>query len=527
MAAAILLVGVVATPVATVVVSALGPAGGAWSHIAANLLPEYLGHTAILGAIAGGVALSIGVGSAWLVTMCDFPGRRAFRWALVLPLAVPAYIAAFAYAGMVDVTGPLQRAIRAVVPGASDAYLDWNVMRIEVVSVIFGLVLYPYVYLPTRALLEWRAGDTLEAARLLGRKPRDVFLRVGLPLARPAVAGGMALVLMEVLNDYGAVAYYGVTTFTTGIFRAWFSLGDLGSAIRLAAVLLVVVAVVLALERWQRGGARYHEGGSSRPVGRYALGRRARVAATAFCAAPLVLGFGLPVSMLAFWSARTAPEVVDAEFLRLALHSFGLAGAAGAVAVGVAVVLAYAGHLDRTRLTRAAARVAVLGYSVPGAVIAVGALLVTLALDRWITGGQASLVFTGSLAALVFAYVVRFLAVAYLPTEAGFDRTGRDPGEAARTLGASPVRTLFSIEIPLLKGALLAAATLVVIDVLKELPITLILRPFDFDTLATRAFQLASDEQVAEAAPAALLVILAASAVAFVLDRTFDGRRSR
>ncbi len=525
MAAAILLVGAVATPVVTVVVSALGPSGGAWSHIASNLLPEYLAHTAVLGAIAGGVALVLGVGSAWLVTMCEFPGRRHFRWALVLPLAVPAYIAAFTYAGMVDVTGPLQRAIRAFVPGASDVYLNWNVMRIEVVAVIFGLVLYPYVYLPVRALLEWRAGAALEAARLLGREPRDVFLRVALPLARPAVAGGMALVMMEVLNDYGAVAYYGVTTFTTGIFRAWFSLGDLDSAVRLAVVLLVVVAVVLALERWQRGGARYHEDGPARTVGRYRLDGRSAAAATAFCSAPLALGFGLPVTMLAWWSARTAPEVVDAGFLRLALHSFGLAGGAGALAVAVALVLCYAGHLDRTRLTRSIARVAVLGYSVPGAVIAVGVLLVTLVVDRGITGGEAALVFTGSLTALVFAYVVRFMAVAYLPTEAGFERVGREPGEAAHTLGASPLRALIRVEIPLLRGALLAAATLVVIDVLKELPITLILRPFDFDTLATRAFQLASDEQVAEAAPAALLVILAATGVAFVLHRTFEARR--
>lgn len=513
-----------ATPVVAVVVSAFGPAGDAWGHIASNLLPEYLAHTAILGAIAGAVAFAVGVGTAWLVTMCDFPGRRHFRWALVLPLAVPAYIAAFTYAGMVDVTGPLQRAIRAVVPGASETYLNWNVMRIEVVGGIFGLVLYPYVYLPTRALLERRAGAALEAARLLGREPRDVFLRVGLPLARPAVAGGMALVMMEVLNDYGAVAYYGVTTFTTGIFRAWFSLGDLDSAIHLAAVLLVVVAVVLALERWQRGGARYHEDGPARPVGRYDLGGGAGMAAAGFCATPLVLGFGLPVAMLAYWSSRTAREVVDTGFVRLALHSFGLAAAAGVVAVAVALVLAYAGRLDRTRLTRSTARIAVLGYSVPGAVIAVGVLLVALVVDRGITGGEASLVFTGSLAALVFAYVVRFMAVAYLPTEAGFDRVGKGPGDAARTLGASPLRALFRVEIPLLRGALLVAATLVVIDVLKELPITLILRPFDFDTLATRAFQLASDEQVAEAAPAALLVILAATGVAFVLHRTFEPR---
>lgn len=525
MAAAFLLVAWLAAPVLTVALSALGPAGDAWSHVVRNLVPDYLGHTAVLGLVAGGLALTIGVGSAWLVTMCEFPGHRFLRWALVLPLAVPAYMAAFTYAGMVDVTGPVQRAIRAIVPGAADAFLYWNVMRIEVVAVIFGLVLYPYVYLPTRALLERRAGPALEAARLLGRTPRDVLLRVALPVARPAVAGGMALVLMEVLNDYGAVAYYGVTTFTTGIFRAWFALGDLDTAVRLSAMLMLVIALVLALERWQRGEARYHDVGPARPVSRYRLRGPAALGALLFCGLPLLLGFGLPVAQLAYWAARTSPEVVDGRFVGLALNSFGLAAAAGVVAVTIALVLAYAGRLDRTRLTRAIAKVAALGYAVPGAVIAVGVMLVLLAVDRGLAGGSARLLFTGSLAALLFAYVVRFMAVSYLPIEAGFDRVSESLGAAARTLGSPPLRTLMRVELPLLRGALLAAATLVVIDVLKELPITLILRPFDFDTLATRAFQLATDEQVPQAAPAALLVILSACVVAILLHRALHQER--
>lgn len=524
MAVAAVLVALLASPIVTVALAALRPAGEAWGHIARHLLPEYLVHTAVLGLIAGGLALVLGIGSAWLVTMCEFPGRRVLGWALVLPLAVPAYMAAFTWAGMVDVAGPLQRAIRALVPGAGDALLYWNVMRIEVVAAIFGLVLYPYVYLPTRALLEHRAGPALEAARLLGRRPLDIFLRVALPLARPAVAGGMALVLMEVLNDYGAVAYYGVTTFTTGIFRAWFSLGDLDSAVRLAAVLMLVVALVLALERWQRRGARYHDTGPARPVSRYRLRGGAAAGAVAFCVLPLLLGFALPVLQLGYWAVRTAPEVVDGAFLRLALHSFALAAAAGGTAVAIAVALAYAERLDRTRLTRSATKLAVLGYAVPGAVIAVGVLLVVLALDRGLTGGGPALVLTGSLAALLFAYIVRFMAVAYLPVEAGFERVGSNLGAAARTLGSRPLATLLRVELPLLRGSLLAAGTLVVIDVLKELPITLILRPFDFDTLATRAFQLASDEQVPEAAPAALCVILSACAAALVLHRSLQRR---
>lgn len=518
--AAVGLAALLAIPVVTVPVGAvLAPAGDAWMHVSRTLLPRYAGNTLFLLAVSGGLALVLGAGSAWLVAMCEFPGRRFFRWALVLPLAVPAYMAAYVYAAMFGVTGPVQRVLRAVVPGGGDAFYYWNVMRIEVVAVIFALVLFPYVYLPARALLESRAGPALEAARVLGRGHLGVFRTVGLPLARPALAAGLALVLMEVVNDYGAVRYFGVPTFTTGIFRAWFTLGDLDTAVRLAAVLMLVVLVLLLAERWQRGGARYATAGGGSRATPYPLRGAGAAGAFLFCAVPVALGFAVPVLQLAAWTLRTAPEVVDADFLRLAANSLGLAALAGAAAVVVGLVLAYACRLDPTRLTRAASRVALLGYSVPGAVIAVGVLLVSLALDD-VLGGGVRLVLTGTAAALVVAYVVRFLAVAYLPLDAGLERVGRSLGEASRMLGVRPLGTLLRVELPLLRGTLVAAGTLVVIDVLKELPLTLILRPFNFDTLATRAFQLASDEQVAQSAPAALLVILSATAVVGLLHRS-------
>lgn len=514
------LVALLTVPLVVVAVGALRPSGEAWSHVATALLPEYLWHTILLAMGAGGLALVVGVGTAWLVTMCEYPLRGFFHWALVLPLAVPAYMAAYTYAGMLDVTGPVQRIVRWALGGAPDTFLYWNVMRIEVLALIFGFVLYPYVYLLTRALFEGRSGRAFEAARTLGRRPWSIFFRVGLPLARPAVMAGLALVLMEVLNDYGAVAYFGVTTFTTGIFRSWFALGDLDTAIRLSAILMLVVLVVLGLERWQRGGARYEESGGGRPVTRYPLRGLTAAGAIGFCTIPLLVGFALPVVQLVLWAIRTSPEVVDWSFLRMARNSFALASGAALLCVGVALVLSYAARIDRTPLTASAAKLALLGYSIPGAVIAVGVMVTVLAVDRVLTGGT-TLLLTGGLAALLFAYVVRFMAVGFLSVEAGFERIGSNLGAASRTLGASPLRTLARVELPLLRRALLAAGTLVFIDVLKELPLTLILRPFNFDTLATRAFELASIEQVAHSAPAALLVIGTAAVVVGVLHRAF------
>lgn len=518
LSAALLLAAVLALPVVTIPLRAFAPAGDAWSHVATTLLPQYLGNTLYLLLVSGSLALMLGAGSAWLVAMCDFPGRGLMRWLLVLPLAVPAYMAAYVYAAMTDVTGVMQAVLRTVIPGADDQFFYLDLMRIETLAVLFALVLYPYVYLPVRALFETRAGTLIEAARMLGRGHAGVFWSVGLPMARPALAGGVLLVLMEVVNDYGAVKYFGVPTFTTGIFRAWFSLGDLDSAVRLAAVLMVLVLGLLWLERWQRGSARYAIVGASRRPRRYPLrGWRGGLALGA-CAMPVLLGFVVPVLQLLAWSWQSAATVVDADFLRMTRNTLLLALLAGALAVMVALVLSYAARLDATRLTRSATRFALLGYSVPGAVIAVGVLTLGLLLDRSFAGHQ-SLFLTGSLALLVFAYVTRFLAVAYLPVDAGLERVGTRLGEASRMLGLKPMATLLRVEVPLLRGTLVAAGTLVVIDVLKELPLTLILRPFNFDTLATRSFQLASDEQLAESAPAALLVILCATAVVILLHR--------
>ena len=522
---------VLALPVVVVATGLLSPAGETWSHLTGTVLPDYLLNTAVLIPAVGLLAAVLGAGTAWLVETCSFPGRSVFEWALILPLAVPAFVAAYTYAGMFDVTGPMQQVARALIPALEDEFLYLDVMGMGPLVLVFALVLYPYVYLTARASFHGHSSTLLDASRVLGRSHAGTFLRVGLPLARPAVFAGVILVLMEVLNDYGAVVYYGVPTFTSGIFRAWFGLGDLDAALRLSGVLVLIVLLLLVLERVQRGSARFGEptdGG--RPARRHRLEGPWAWAATAACAAPVLLGFLVPVLQLGYWSLRTAPEVLDAGFLGLTLNSFALAAAAAAACVGLGLLVAYAVRLGRSRAGELLSRVAVLGYSIPGAVIAVGVLLLVQWLDgaladlTALTAGAATRVLLSATAAsLVYAYAVRFTAIAFSTVEAGFDRVAAGLDEVARTLGASPLEALRRVDLPLLRSTLVAAGTLVFVDVVKELPLTLILRPFDFDTLATTAFQMAMDEQIAESASAALLLIATGTLPVVFLNRLVPG----
>lgn len=504
-------------------------AGGSttWDHLASTVLPVYLRNSLALVVGVGLVTLVVGVSTAWLVTTCDFPGRRLFTWGLILPLALPTYIMAFTYAELLAHDGPVQAALQVAFDPSTTARLRTWLMSLPGAGLMMALVLYPYVYLISRTSFQKQSGGILESSRILGKGPWETFFRVALPLARPGIVGGLTLVLMEVLNEYGAVKYFGVSTFTTGIFRAWFALGDGPAAIRLSASLLVLVFALILVERAQRGRARFDQGSSRfRPIPRYRLGRVTRWTAFAACALPLLLGFLIPVGQLLVWAGQIAPEALDWRFLTLAFHSFGLASAAAVIAVVAALLIVYSVRLSPTPLLRLGARASSLGYSIPGAVIAVGVLIPFLWVDRQlaallrpVVGGQMGLLLTGTVAALVFAYVVRFLAVALNPVDSGFERVCGNLDETSRSLGASPLRTLWKVDLPLLRGTLVAAALLVFVDVLKELPLTLILRPFDFDTLATRAFQLASDEQVARSALPALLIVAVGTVPVILLSR--------
>lgn len=520
LAAGILLL--VATPILTLVVQLFSPPGESWPHLAANLLPGYVYNTLLLLLGVGSLTFILGLSSAWIVSTYHFPGRRYFEWLLILPLSFPGYIMAYTYTGMLGYAGTAHRFLREQL-GISVQGSLLDLMNLPGAILILSLSLYPYVYLLARTSFMQQSRGWQEAAALLGKGSGARFFRVALPMARPAIAGGLALACMEVLNDYGTVKYLGVPTFTTGIFRAWFSLGDARTAIYLAAMLMVFVLLLLYWEKRQRGEKRYAAPRSSgaAPL-RSSPGRLAQWGLTTVLSVLFLVSFGLPLLQLIQWSWLSYSKVVSVQFFQLTLRSFLLAAGAGLLVVCCATLLQYALRLSPFRWMQHLVKVATLGYAIPGAVIAVGIMIPLLSLDKWIIANfssQAGLLFSGTLVALVFAYVVRFMAVGYNPVEAGFQRLGIQIHEASRMLGAGTGRTLWRIELPLLRSSMVAGVLLVFVDVLKELPLTLILRPFNFHTLATKAFDMATNEMVVESSNAALVIILTGILPILLLNR--------
>jgi iron(III) transport system permease protein len=511
--AAFAIAALIAVPVVSIVGNLLlGGAGDTWRHLAATVLPDYILNTLILCAGVGTGVIVVGVSTAWLVSIHDFPGRRLFEWALVLPLAVPAYVMAYAYTDLLQFVGPVQSWLRASLDLQPGRYWFPDVRSVGGACLVFTFVLYPYVYLLARAAFLERASGMLEVGRSLGLGPWRSLFRISLPLARPAIAGGTALALMETLADYGAVSYFGVPTFTSGIYRAWFSLGDRVAAAQLAALLLGFVALVLFLERLSRGRARFHNTtGRNRPLSGHRLHGGKALGAVLCCLLPLVLGFLVPAGTMLHMAVTTGDAQFGERFVELAANSFVLAAVTACAAVAVAVLLAYAARLTGTVLPN---RIAGLGYAVPGSVVAVGILIPVTRLDTWLaaaiaslTGHAPGLLLTGGIAALVYAYLVRFLAVSLQTVEASLGKITASMDDAARSLGEGAHGTLWRVHLPLLRGSLLTAGLLVFVDVMKELPATLVMRPFNFDTLATQAFTLASDERLAEASTSALAIV--------------------
>ena len=490
-----------------------------------TVLPDYaLSSLLLVAAVAVGVAIVGGVTAA-LVALFEFPLRRWFEWALLLPLSMPAYVLAYAATDFLQFSGPLQTGLRSLT-GAQGAL--WPDVRcLWGAAALFVLCLYPYVYLLTRAALSERGVQLMEAARLLGAGTGRRIRKVALPLARPAIAAGVALALMETLADYGVGSYFGLQTFTTGIYKAWLVMNDRDAAAQLASLLLVVVAVLLAIEHKAQRRLRYAASRSASTQGNEArpLVLRGTLAALAVaaCAVPVLLGFVLPVLVLLrlLWQEAALGEagLPLARFASWGWTSFKLAGAAALLTTGVALALAFAMRLKASRPLRWAARVVSLGYAVPGAVIAVGILLPVGWLQKHAPEAGTTALVTGTVFGLMYAYLVRFSSVALQSVEAGYARLPSTIDETARLLGASRRRLFAELHFPLLRRASLAALLLVFVDVMKELPATLVLRPFNSDTLAVVAYQLARDERLGEAALPSLAIVLVGLIPVLLLSR--------
>ena len=530
--ASILLAVVLAAPIIVVVGHVFLPSQGTWSHLASTVLPEYVGTTVI---VLVGVAIgvnAIGIFAAWFVAWFRFPGRGFLEWALILPLAMPAYVMAYAYTDFLQFAGPVQSGLRELTGWQAREYWFPDVRSTWGAIAMFTLVLYPYVYLIARAAFLEQSMSLIEAGRQMGRGVWGTFFSVGLPLARPAIAAGTSLALMETLADFGTVSYFAVNTFTAGIYRAWYSMGDQVAAAQLAALLLVFVAVLVFVERWNRGRARYYNV-ASQPMNRPHVlsGWRAWVVVV-LCIIPPVLGFLLPAGILGQVVWTETEPLLTARFYRLIGNSLFLAGVTAVAAVALAAVLAYSARVVKRSEVGLANRIAGLGYAVPGAVIAVGILVPVTRLDNLIAnwaeaqfGIKLGLLLTGSIAALVYAYLVRFLAVALQTVEAGLTKVRPSMEDAARVLGLTPAQTLARVHIPILRGTLLTAGLMVFVDVMKELPATFAMRPFNFDTLAVQAYNMAKDERLPEAAAASLVIVAVGLIPLIVLSRAIARTR--
>ena len=524
----------VALPVGVVVSSIFQSSDGEWTHLAQTRLPRYVFNTVILAVSVCGLAGFFGITTAWLVTMYRFPGRTILTWALLLPLAVPAYLSAYALTDLLQFSGPVQTWMRDQFNLLPGEYWFPNLRSLGGAIVILAFSLYPYVYFAARVAFLEQPRSALEASRTLGRGSIATFLTVAIPLARPALVGGIMLVLMETVADFGAVDYCAVDTFATGIYRTWFGLDSPVAAAQLSALLISVLFLLLGLEWILRRGNRYHRTTIRSDQERSTLLKTPKgILAFLFCLFPIVIGFALPAARLLILAIDKGDARASQLLGELIFTTVWVASLASVIAVVLAILIGYSRRIRGGALTGCASTAARSGYAIPGPVIGIGLLMTLVWVDHRIndvTGSilgedwKPGLIFTGSIAALVIGYQTRFLAVSLSFVEAGLTRVHRRVDDAARMLGAGPTRTFFGVHFPMIRRSLLAAGLIVFVDIAKELPITLMLRPFNFDTLAIRVYTLASDERLEEAATASLAIIVIGLIPVFLLSRHIEGR---
>lgn len=530
---ALLIAVPVCLPMLMLVFSAFAPESESWAHLRDTVLLDYLVNTVLLMVLVALGAGSMGVLTAWLTVRYEFPLRRWLVPALALPLAAPAYVIGYVYADLLEFSGPLQTALRAWLQLAPDTAVIPNVRSLPGAAIVISLVLYPYVYLLARASFVQQSAVLYEAASTLGATGAQLFTRIALPVAWPGIAGGLALVLMETVADYGVVEHYGVPTLTSGIFRTWFAMGESAAALQLAGWLFIIVCLLVVAEHFARRGQFFN------PLGGQNAGQRKQTSLargwliSLLCWLPVVLGLLVPLLALTVMSVSHFELMQLADLAQLIANSTWVAALAAFFCAGFALWLGYAERLNSGAMMRAGVRVATLGYAVPSLVLAVALMVPLTTFDKFIAvfmrdtlGWQPKLLITGTVGALVMVYIARFLTVAYNATQAGLVQVHPQLDAAARSLGSSPRAVLSKVHMPLLRPSVLVGFLLVFIDVMKELPATLILRPFNFDTLATWVFRFASDERLAQAAPAALLIVLVSLIPTVLLVRARETGRA-
>lgn len=525
---AVLIAALMVLPILSVIWTALHPTENIWPHLWATTLPRYVGNTLTLALGTGALSAAMGTGAAWLVTMYRFPLSRLLEWLLLLPLAVPAYVGAYVLVDFLEYSGPVQTSLRLAI-GWHSARDYWfpEIRSSGTAILVLSCALYPYVYLLARAAFREQSGGVYEVARALGSGPLALFWRVGLPLARPAVAAGTAIVMMETVNDYGVVSYFSVQTLTTGVFSTWLEAGNVGGAAQIACLILGAILVLMALERAGRARLRFHQMTSHRrPVTPLPLRGPAGWISTILCLLPFAMGFLLPVLVMATHALADPVNWIDRDLSRALMNTLVVCGAAAALTVIAALAMVYGVRLGRSRLPRHLLPVTTIGYGAPGAVLALGMLIPLAAFDHrladlvlWLTGQDPGLMLTGTAGALVLAFVVRFFALAQGSVDSAFGRVAPSLPMAARSLGRTEAGALRDIYLPLMRGSVGTALLLVFVDAVKELPATLLLRPFNFNTLATRTYEQASLENFARAAPAALLIIAVSLTAVGLLSR--------
>ena len=528
---AILIIAVILLPIMTVLSRVFVSSDGIWAQIAETVLPLYVQNSLIMVAGVLTIASIIGVTTGWLVAAYDFPGRRVFEWALMLPMAMPAYVIAYVYFDRLSYWGPVQTWLREMFGWGRGDYWFPQMASLPGAIMLMALVLYPYVYLLSRAAFLGQSQDMMDSARALGHSRARAFRSVALPMAWPAIAAGAAFVAMETLAEYGAMVHLGVQTMTTGIFRTWFGRGSPVAASQLAALLVCFVATAFLIERVIRGNRRFdtNRGGRSRALKRMPLARGQAVLAAVICAVPVLLGFLLPAGELLRLSIIAGDPFWGPRFFAFIRNSVTLAGMAALILICLAIFLSYARRQQGGMAISSAMQAASMGYAMPGAVIAVGVLVPLGYFDNTVDsfmranfGISTGLLLSGTIVALLFAYVVRYLAVALKTVDTAFQRIPPSMDDAARNLGEGPTGVLMRVHVPLLRRGVLAAAIFVFADVMKELPATIILRPFNFDTLAIRTFRLAQDGRLEEASTSALLIVAVGILPVIILSRAMN-----